>query len=89
MVAGKLEALSEAAGPNAEGVGDVDVPTAGGAVTLRRHPTLQMQPAWPPSTPERTPWHKPLLYLSSSLSQSVCLRGVISVGVLGYGTTHI
>jgi len=32
VVAGKLEALSEAAGPNAEGVGDVDVPTAGGAV---------------------------------------------------------
>ena len=33
MVAGKLEALSEAAGPYAEGVGDVDVPAAGGAVT--------------------------------------------------------
>ena len=35
MVARKLEleALSEAAGPYAEGVGDVDVPTAGGAVT--------------------------------------------------------
>ena len=32
VVVGKLEALSEAAGPNAEGVGDVDVPTAGGAV---------------------------------------------------------
>jgi len=29
----ELEALSEAAGPNAEGVGDVDNPTAGGAVT--------------------------------------------------------
>ena len=28
----ELEALSKAAGPNAEGVGDVDVPTAGGAV---------------------------------------------------------
>jgi len=33
VVAGKLEALSEAAGPNAEGVGDVDVPAAGGAVS--------------------------------------------------------
>ena len=33
MVAGKLEALSEAAGPNAEGVGDVDAPAAVGAVT--------------------------------------------------------
>ena len=29
----ELEALSEAAGPYAEGVGDVDVPAAGGAVT--------------------------------------------------------
>jgi len=32
VVAGKLEALSEAAGSYAEGVGDIDVPTAGGAV---------------------------------------------------------
>ena len=33
MVAGKLEALSEAAGPYAEGVGDVDAPAARGAVS--------------------------------------------------------
>ena len=33
MVAGKLEALSEAAGSYAEGVGDVDVPAARGALT--------------------------------------------------------
>jgi len=82
----ELEALSEAAGPYAEGVGDVDVPAAGGAVTSYGERTghtvslrhLRMQVAWPatPSTPERTPWHKPLLYSSSSLSQSACLRGV-------------
>ena len=33
VVAGKLEALSEAAGSYAEGVGDVDVPAARGAAT--------------------------------------------------------
>jgi hypothetical protein len=33
VVAGKLEALSEAAGPYAQGVGDVDVPAARGAVS--------------------------------------------------------
>jgi hypothetical protein len=34
VVAGKLEALSEAVGSYAEGVGDVDAPAAGGAVSL-------------------------------------------------------
>jgi len=33
VVAGKLEALPEAAGPYAEGVGDVDVTAAGRAVS--------------------------------------------------------
>jgi len=38
VVAGKLEleTLSEAAGPDAERVGDVDVPAAGGAVSYGR-----------------------------------------------------